>query len=42
MSEQYSDDRALDAGVVYPILEMKVSIVTNEGDTLCYLLIAET
>jgi hypothetical protein len=22
MSEQYSDDRALDAGVVYPILEI--------------------
>lgn len=24
MSEQYNDDRALDAGVVYPILEVKL------------------
>jgi hypothetical protein len=31
MSEQYSDDRALDAGVVYPILEMRFKHDDEQG-----------
>lgn len=40
MSEQYREDRALDAGVVYPMLQIRLNIVVNEGNFIdTYLLL---